>query len=383
MAYEIGADPQSESGDGHCASSHAIRIHLGKQHEYYCRDGYRTAEYISEEEEQHKGVPKSQRRACGEVDSYRYEAYDHSAYSPVDELFTSHLVDDEDCQYGGDHINQSHEHGREHRVVESGLAEDFRSVVKHGINAHKLAQDGDGASGEHGDEDARLEQILPRTVVRTGHGLSGDVDFVLNLGGVVIDFRENCRSLRKSSLDDEPLRTLRNEEDDEEEEQCRDGLATEHSAPSLCLEHLVPQGDVCACHERRVELAVDNPVDQVCQQESYRYGQLVQRHEGASDFSRRYFRDIDRGNDGYDTDTHAAYDSECYQGVEVCTDSATYRRNAEQCRRNEHRELASEIVAERPCDQYAADGAYEGAPYIPSFPKVCEMELAFNQFRSP
>ena len=76
------------------------------------------------------------------------------------------------------------------------------------------------------------------------------------------------------------------EENDEEEEQGRQGLATQHTPPSLRIEHPLPERQV-AC-ELGVDTCVDNPVGQVGKQEAHGHRQLIERHEGAPHLCGRF-----------------------------------------------------------------------------------------------
>ena len=105
LSDQVRPDPQGKSCNGHGQSAHLGGIHLREEHEYHGADGNGTAEYIEQEEDEQEEAGYSQAFTEKKVSTDQEKGNDHARYAVVNQFLTSHLVDDDKRQNGGQGVN--------------------------------------------------------------------------------------------------------------------------------------------------------------------------------------------------------------------------------------------------------------------------------------
>lgn len=93
----------------------------------------------------------------------------------------TYAVDDRQRKDSGEHVHRADQHLRKERVAarQSGILEDRRSVVEHGVDTHELPEDGDEGADGHGSPDAGFEQRAPLRFVALSEGRAYGGDLLL------------------------------------------------------------------------------------------------------------------------------------------------------------------------------------------------------------
>ena len=105
LSDQVRSDPQSESCYRHGQSANLGGIHLREEHEHHGTDRHGTAEYIEQEENEQEEAGYSQAFAEKKVSTDQEKGKDHARYAVVNQFLTSHFVDDDKRQNGGQGVN--------------------------------------------------------------------------------------------------------------------------------------------------------------------------------------------------------------------------------------------------------------------------------------
>ena len=95
LSDQVRSDPQGEAGYGHGESAYFGGVHLREEHEDYGADGDGAAEYVEQEEDQQEEAGYPQGFAMEEVEADQEQGEDHAGNSVVDQVFATHLVDND------------------------------------------------------------------------------------------------------------------------------------------------------------------------------------------------------------------------------------------------------------------------------------------------
>ncbi len=208
-----------------------------------------------------------------EVDGDGHEADNHRRDAVVDELLAADAVDDEHRDDRGERVDDAHEHLGEKRVAEAGVLEDARTIIEHGVDTHELPQNGNGRPDDDGLEDAGAQQGTPLRLHLVGDGRLGLGHLSGDSVGRGVDATKDAGCTLVTTFDDEPARTLGNEEDDEEEEGRGQCLHAQHASPHLSDHQLLEQRRGVMS---RVGVVEQQIVDEISGEETHRHGQLIE-----------------------------------------------------------------------------------------------------------
>ncbi len=105
LSDQVRSDPQSESCYRHGQSANLGGIHLREEYENHSTDGYGTAEYIEQEENEKEEAGYSQGISEEEVKTDKDQREHHARNSVINQLLAAHLIDDDKSQNGGQCID--------------------------------------------------------------------------------------------------------------------------------------------------------------------------------------------------------------------------------------------------------------------------------------
>ena len=161
------------------------------------------------------------------------QADNHARYTIIYELFAAHAVNDKHGDNGCKRIYHAHKHLSEERIFKTGVLKYAWTVVKNGVDTHKLPQNGNGRTYNNGLKNARFQQLFPLRFHLPGDGRARVGHLSGHSFGRSINFRKDVLCPAFLLFDDEPARAFGYEKDDGEEEQCRQRLHSQHGTPHL------------------------------------------------------------------------------------------------------------------------------------------------------
>ena len=95
------------------------------------------------------------------IEGYGQQAYNHARYTIIYELFAANAVNNEHGDDGCKRIYYTYKHLSEERISKTGILKYAWTVIENSVNAHELAQYGDGRTYDDGFENAWFEQRFP------------------------------------------------------------------------------------------------------------------------------------------------------------------------------------------------------------------------------
>ena len=105
MSDQVRSDPQGESCYRHGQSADLGGVHLREEYEHHGTDGYGTAEYIEQEENEQEEAGYFQGISEEEVHADKNQREHHARNSVIYQLFAAHFIDDDKSQNGGQSID--------------------------------------------------------------------------------------------------------------------------------------------------------------------------------------------------------------------------------------------------------------------------------------
>ena len=285
-------DPLEGHGDGYGSATDGVGEDLSDEHP---ADGAPREHERGGIDHDRGGSDKLQARTA-KRESHAKGSESHAKGTPDEQRLAAPLLDGEYGHEREEDVDDAHEDGEHHRVVHAHVAEDARSIIEHGIDAHSLL--------EHREHDTH-EDAEP-AVSEKPLGLHGDsvLDVVENLLSLAaaVNLGEDAQGLLVLAHHDEVARCLRHKADEQREETGRDGLASEHIAPARGHCPLGVGVDGCQAfahflHEGLDVVTQDEEVDEIDNQLTEDDGKLVPRDKHAPDVRRSHLADI-HGTDG-------------------------------------------------------------------------------------
>ena len=105
LSDQVRSDPQSESCYRHGQSANLGGIHLREEYKHHGTDGYGTAEYIEQEENEQEEAGYFQGISEEEVKTDKDQREHHTRNSVINQLLAAHLIDDDKSQNRGQSID--------------------------------------------------------------------------------------------------------------------------------------------------------------------------------------------------------------------------------------------------------------------------------------
>ena len=105
LSDQVRSDPQSESCYRHGQSANLGGIHLREKYEHHGADGYGTAEYIEQEENEQEEAGYSQGISEEEVQTDKDQRNNHTRNSVINQLLAAHFIDNDKSQNRGQSID--------------------------------------------------------------------------------------------------------------------------------------------------------------------------------------------------------------------------------------------------------------------------------------
>ena len=105
LSDQVRSDPQSKSCYRHGQSANLGGIHLREEYKHHGTDGYSTAEYIEQEENEQEEAGYFQGISEEEVHADENQRNNHARNSVINQLLAAHLIDDDKSQNRGQSID--------------------------------------------------------------------------------------------------------------------------------------------------------------------------------------------------------------------------------------------------------------------------------------